>query len=92
MNEKELAEVIESTDAALAIFRNHPGPFTAHEISLKSMLVAVRSQAAAQIERTNEICADERIDRATCAPRARQASGSCFADETPIDSRGRRCD
>lgn len=49
MSDSQLRNVLKSVDVALDIYRKHEGALTAFEISVKSMLVVVRSQVAAQL-------------------------------------------
>lgn len=49
MSDSQLRNVLNSVDAALDIYRKHEGALTAFEISVKSMLVVIRSQVTAQM-------------------------------------------
>jgi hypothetical protein len=49
MSDSQLRNVLNSIDAALEIYRKHEGALTAFEISVKSMLVVIRSQVAVQL-------------------------------------------
>lgn len=49
MSDSQLRNVLNSVDVALDIYRKHEGALTAFEISVKSMLVVVRSQVSAQL-------------------------------------------
>ena len=49
MTETEFERILKSLDAALEVFTNRDGALTAPEISVKSMLMALRKQVAAQL-------------------------------------------
>ncbi|HEX2852500.1 MAG TPA: hypothetical protein VHO24_04620 [Opitutaceae bacterium] len=49
MSDSQLRNVLNSVDVALDIYRKHEGALTAFEISVKSMLIVVRSQVAVQL-------------------------------------------
>jgi hypothetical protein len=51
MSEPELQSILNCIDAALEVYRKHEGKLSALEISLKSMLMVVRAQAAEQLSR-----------------------------------------
>lgn len=51
MSESELKTILIHIEQALAVYGTHPGKLTALEISLKSMLMVVRSQIADQLNR-----------------------------------------
>lgn len=51
MSEPELLNILNCIDAALDVYRKHEGKLSALEISLKSMLMVVRAQAAEQLAR-----------------------------------------
>src|SRR5947209_4120904 len=51
LHDSELTQVLRGIDTALEAFRGHEGHLTAVEISLKSMLSALRGQVAAQLSR-----------------------------------------
>ena len=51
MTESELGSVLKAIDAAIDVYRNHEGRLNAPEISVKSMLMAVRVQVAEQLAR-----------------------------------------
>lgn len=51
MTEPELRSILKTIDDALDVYRNHTGPFTAGEISVKSMLMVVREQLSGQLKR-----------------------------------------
>ena len=51
MTESELDRILKSIEAAIEVFRGHKGTLTASEISVKSMLLAMRLQVADQLHR-----------------------------------------
>ena len=51
MSEPELRTILKSVDAALEVYRTHEGKLSAFDISVKSMLMVVRSQIAEQSAR-----------------------------------------
>ena len=51
MAEAELGSILKSIDAAIEVYRRHTGRLTAPEISVKSMLTALRAQVAEQLNR-----------------------------------------
>jgi hypothetical protein len=51
MTETELRNILKAIDTALESYKKYEGKLTAPEISVKSMLMAVRMQVAAQLMR-----------------------------------------
>jgi DNA-binding IscR family transcriptional regulator len=51
MTDAELGQILKAIDSAIDIYRTHEGRLSAPEISVKSMLMAVRNQVAAQLQR-----------------------------------------
>ena len=49
MTERELGRVVKSLDDAIEVFQLQKGPLTAREISVKSMLLALRVQVNEQL-------------------------------------------
>ena len=52
MNDKELSEILAALDTALATYQRHAGKLTAIEISINSMLIALRIQVTDQQQRS----------------------------------------
>lgn len=52
MTVAELRGLLHSIDTALAIFQNHSGALAATDISIKSMLVAMRVRVLDELERS----------------------------------------
>ena len=46
MTEPELASILKCIDVAIDVYRNHKGALSAPEISVKSMLLVLRTQVA----------------------------------------------
>lgn len=53
MTDTQLRIILKHVDAALDVYRKHEGKLSALEISMKSMLTVIRSQAAEQLAREN---------------------------------------
>ncbi|HEX2852649.1 MAG TPA: hypothetical protein VHO24_05375 [Opitutaceae bacterium] len=53
MTESELRIILKHVEAALDVYRKHEGKLSALEISMKSMLTVIRTQAADQLVREN---------------------------------------
>ena len=51
MTERELQRILKSLDDAIEVFQSQKGPLSAREISVKSMLLALRMQVNDQIQR-----------------------------------------
>lgn len=51
MTERELQRILKSLDDAIEVFQSQKGPLTAREISVKSMLLALRMQVHDQLTR-----------------------------------------
>jgi hypothetical protein len=55
MTEAEITEVLQALDAGLAVFEKHKGRLTGAEISVKSMLLALRVQLTEQLNRARDL-------------------------------------
>ncbi|MEO7414511.1 MAG: hypothetical protein ABIZ81_14260 [Opitutaceae bacterium] len=55
MTTSELNSILACVDAAIEIFQRHEGKLSASEISVKSMLLVLRSQVAEQLTREKSI-------------------------------------
>jgi hypothetical protein len=55
MTETEIKEVLQGVDAGLRVFEKHEGRLTGSEISVKSMLLALRLQLTEQLKRTRDL-------------------------------------
>jgi hypothetical protein len=53
MTDSELRIILKHVEAALDVYRKHEGKLSALEISMKSMLTVIRSQAVDQLAREN---------------------------------------
>ena len=62
MNEKELGHILMSLNAAHDIYVRHKGMLTAADIHVKSMLMVLRTQVAAQLNQTLDVVSGEPLD------------------------------
>ena len=49
MTQPELGSILKSIDQALEIYQRHQGPLSATEVSMKSMLLALRRQTIEEL-------------------------------------------
>ena len=54
MNDSELASILQSIDAALDVYRAHPGKLSTSEVSVKSLLSVLRKRVAEQLSQQRD--------------------------------------
>jgi hypothetical protein len=55
MTETEIKEVLKAIDTGLVVFEQHQGRLSGAEISVKSMLLALRIQLTEQLKRARDV-------------------------------------